>query len=124
MRFTALLSLALVALAGLATSARPALAQQGAIAYDQNNCAWGASWNYADQAQAQAKAMAECNHAGCRVLAQIGPNQCGALAATPNCKGWGWATRPTRAAAELGAMEECQGANSGQCTVRVSDCDR
>jgi hypothetical protein len=123
MRFTALLSLTFVAVVILAMNARPALAQQGAIAYDQNNCAWGDSWNFATQAQAQAKAMAECNHAGCRIMAQIGPRQCGALAATPNCKGWGWATRPTRAASELGAMQECQGANAGQCTVRLSDCN-
>jgi hypothetical protein len=124
MRRSMLLAIALLALASLVAGARPALAQSGAIAYDQNNCAWGDSWNAANQALANAAALGACKYGSCQVLAQIGPNQCGALAATPNCKGWGWATRPNRADSELGAMQECQKYNAGQCTVRVSDCNR
>jgi hypothetical protein len=123
MRLTALLSLALVALFSLAMSARPALAQQGAIAYDRANCAWGDSWNFGNSAAADAAAMAKCNHPGCQLMTQIGPHQCGALASTPNCSGYGWATRPNRAAAELGAMQQCQGYNAGQCILRLSDCN-
>jgi hypothetical protein len=115
--------LAAIAAAGLA-SASPALAQYGAIAYDTANCAWGDSWNFPNQAAADQKALAECKHPGCKVMTQIGPHQCGALAATPDCHGWGWATRPSRAAAELGAMQECQGHNAGQCAVKLGDCDR
>jgi hypothetical protein len=101
-----------------------ASAQWGAIAYDQNNCAWGDSWNYPNSPDANAHALASCNHAGCKLLAQIGPAQCGSLASTPDCKGWGWATRPTRAESELAALTECKAYNAGACVLRLSDCDR
>jgi hypothetical protein len=117
------IALAVTLALGVLASAGPARAQYGAIAYDQNNCAWGDSWNYANPALASANALSSCKAAGCKVLAQIGPAQCGALAATGNCRGWGWATRPTRAESELAAMQECQKYNAGQCTLKLSDCD-
>ena len=123
MRRALRLAIAAAALASCA-AAHPALAQYGAIAYDTTNCAWGDSWNYANQAEANAKAIAECKHPGCRVVAQIGPHQCGALAATADCHGWGWFRGPSRDGASLGAMKECQKYNAGQCTVKSNDCDR
>lgn len=113
-----------VALIGVLAIAAPAFADFGAIAYDNASCAFGRSWNYATQAEAASKATAECNHPGCRVIASIGPRQCGALAVTPNCRGFGWATRPSKDAAELKAMQDCQRDNPGQCSVKVSDCNR
>jgi hypothetical protein len=122
MRFTVVLGV--VAVASILALASPAHAQFGAIAYDNANCAWGDSWNFANQAAANMKAIAECKQPGCRAIAPIGAHLCGALATTPNCKGFGWASRPTRDAAALGAMQECQKFNAGQCSVKVSDCNR
>jgi hypothetical protein len=124
MRTIVLLAIVAAVLGGLAAGIRPAHAQYGAIAYDSANCAWGDSWNYANQAAASARALADCKGAGCKVVAPIGPNFCAALATTANCKGWGWASRSTRDAASLGAMQECQKYNAGQCTLKVSDCNR
>jgi len=124
MRPTGMFAIGLAAVVTAFVGASPARAQSGAIAYDSANCAWGDSWNFPNQEAANARALAGCRGAACRVVAPIGPHLCGALAATANCRGWGWATRPTRDAAALGAMEECQHYNAGQCTVRVSDCNR
>jgi hypothetical protein len=122
MRFTLLLAASL--LASLVAGTMPVRAQSGAIAYDSHNCAWGDSWNFPNPGAAADRALANCKHPGCRVVAQIGPRQCAALAATADCHGWGWASRGGRAEAELGAMQECQKYNAGQCTVRLSDCNR
>jgi len=119
-----MLGVAVAAALASMVAAGPALAQLGAIAYDGHNCAWGDSWNYGSRAEANAKALLECKRPGCRVVTEIGPHQCGALATTGDCHGWGWATRPTRDAASLGAMMECQKYNAGQCAVQLSDCDR
>jgi hypothetical protein len=123
MRRTALLVTGLVALISIFGS-RSAHAQYGAIAYDSNNCAWGRAWNYQTPQLAAATALAECANSGCKVMAEIGPHQCGSLASTANCKGWGWATRPTLAEAQAAALQECVGYNAGECIARVGDCDQ
>jgi hypothetical protein len=114
---------AIIALVGILADSGPAFAH-GAIAYDNESCAFGRSWNYPTPDGAADKAMAECKHPGCKIVAKIGPRQCGALAVTANCKGYGWAVRPSKDAAELKAMQDCQRDNTGQCSVKVSDCDR
>jgi Domain of unknown function (DUF4189) len=124
MRSIVLLAIGAAALASLVAGIRPAQAQYGAIAYDSANCAWGDSWNYANQAAANTRALADCKGDGCKIVAPIAPHFCGALASTANCKGWGAATRPTKDAALLAAMQDCQHYNTGQCTVRASDCNR
>jgi hypothetical protein len=124
MQRTSIVAIGLAAVITVFASGGPARAQYGAIAYDSANCAWGDSWNYASQAAASARALADCKGAACKVVAPIGPNMCAALATTANCKGWGWASRSTRDAASLGAMQECQKYNAGQCTLKVSDCNR
>jgi hypothetical protein len=124
MRSAVLLAIGAAALASLVAGIRPAHAQYGAIAYDSANCAWGDSWNYPNQAAANTRALADCKGVGCKIVAPIGPHLCAALATTGNCKGWGWASRSTRDAASLGAMQECQKYNAGQCTLKVSDCNR
>jgi hypothetical protein len=124
MRTIVLLAIVAAVLGGLAAGIRPAHAQYGAIAYDSANCAWGDSWNYATQAAADARALADCKGAACKIVAPIAPHFCGALAATANCKGWGAATRPTKDGALLAAIQDCQHYNAGQCTVRASDCNR
>jgi hypothetical protein len=84
-----------VVLGGFASSALAA--DHGAIAYDRSNCAWGRSWNYPDQRGADDRALSECASGGsnCQVVARMGPGECGAVAATGSCSGFGWATRST-----------------------------
>jgi len=101
----------------------PARADFGAIAYDQHNCAVGRSWHYDSPRRAADVALGECGHRGCQVILEIGPAQCGAIAVTENCRGYGWAKRDSRDAARLSAMENCQHYNAGQCTVRTVDCN-
>jgi|SRR5579863_910353 len=117
--------IAATALAGVFVSAAPALADFGAIAYDRTNCAWGRSWNYPGQAGADARAMAECAAGGsnCQVVAQMGPGECGAVAATPSCSGYGWATRPSVNDAQIVALEQCRNYNPGlSCTIKATVC--
>jgi hypothetical protein len=114
----------LAAFLGVLASAAPAFADFGAIAYDQHNCAFGRSWHYESPRHAADVAIAECNHPGCKVVLEVGSGQCGALAITNDCHGYGWSTRPSRDAARLGALESCQRYNAGQCTVKVVDCNR
>jgi hypothetical protein len=127
MRRTTLPVTGLVALIGVFASAAPAVAEYGSIAYDRTNCAWGRSWNYADQNGADARAMSECNAQGsnCQVVAQVGPDQCGAVAATDSCSGYGWATRSSTNNAQVVAIEQCQNYNPGvSCSVKVTVCSR
>lgn len=115
---------AATALTALLAGAMPAFADFGAIAYDQRNCAVGRSWHYDNPRRAAEKALEECGHGGCQVVLEVGPGQCGALAITDNCHGYGWAKRESRDAAKLSAMENCQRRNAGQCNVRTVDCNR
>jgi len=107
--------------ASFATSA--AAAGYGAIAYDGSNGRWGDSWRYSSVAGANERALNECGSGGCKVVIEIGPGQCGALATAGDPSGWGAATRNTRDGAELGAMQACQQANTGQCSIQASDCN-
>jgi hypothetical protein len=125
MRHSILIVAGLVGLgvfSSLATAA--SAAEYGAIAYDTGTGRWGDSRHYVTVGGATTKALAECAAAGCKTVIEIGPALCGALANTANYKGWGAASRSTRAAAELGAMEACQNANTGQCRLQVSDCNQ
>jgi hypothetical protein len=114
-------------LAGLAlvvASNGAAFAGYGAIAFDEKNCAWGRSWNYPNVNEAAAVALKECNHATCKVVIEIGPRQCGSLASTPNCRGWGAATRSSLAESQASALFDCAKANTGtQCFARVNNCN-
>ena len=73
---------------------------------------------------ANAAALSACNTADCKIVIEIGPGLCGALATAPNPTGWGTSSRGTRGDAELGAMEVCQHYNVGQCKVQASDCNQ
>jgi hypothetical protein len=112
------------ALLGVLASAGPALADFGAVAYDQQNCAFGRSWRQESARRAADVALAECAHPGCHVVLEVGAGQCGAVAITANCHGFGYAKRPSRDAAELAAMQECQKFNAGQCSPKIVDCNR
>ena len=122
-RYSSLMAIA-VGVAGIVASGAPAMADFGAIAYDQRNCAVGRSWHYDNPSHARDVALAECGHRDCRVILEVGPGQCGAIAVTPDCHGYGWAKRDSRDGARLAAMENCQHYNAGQCSVRTVDCNR
>jgi uncharacterized protein DUF4189 len=125
MRRTTPLVAGLVGLIGVFVSAAPAFAEYGSIAYDRTNCQWGRSWNYDNQNGADARAMSECSAQGsnCQVEVQVGPQQCGALAATDSCSGLGWAVRSTINDAQVVAMEQCRNYNPGvSCSVKVTVC--
>lgn len=114
-----------VCIFGTLAGMRPALADFGAIAYDRNNCAWGRSWHFESPRHAAQIALNECGHPGCRVVLEVGSGQCGALAATDNCRGFGYAARYSRREAQEAAMANCRSYNGpGVCTIRVVDCNR
>jgi len=125
MRRITLFATGLIALTGVWASAAPAFAEHGAIAYDRTNCAWGRSWNYPGQPGANNRAMSECSSRGssCQVVAEVGPGQCGAVAAIDSCSGYGWATRSNTTDAEIVALQQCRNYNSGlRCTIQVTVC--
>lgn len=84
----------------------------------------GTGWSvdYATQAEADGRALAECG-AGCRIVARIAGPQCAAYATAPNA--WGWAVAASRAQAEADARANCQRrARRGQrCDVAVWACN-
>jgi len=100
-------------------------AEYGAIAYDAGTGRFGYSWHLATAAVANSQALNECGTRGCKIVIEIGPGQCGALATMATDRtGWGAASRNTRDAASLAAMQDCQKANPGQCKVQVIDCNK
>ena len=107
----------------LATTA-PAFAGNGAFAHDETTGKYGISWNEANQKQADDAAIKGCNTTGCKVIFRTNPKQCGAIALTDDGKIWGGSTRPTKAAAELAAIQGCQKRTKVQCTVKGSECNR
>src|SRR5713101_6926506 len=117
-----------IAAAGFAAlilmAARPALAGYGAFAHDEASGEYGFSWNEANQRQADDAAIKSCNTTSCKVVFRLGPKLCGAIALTDDGKIWGGSTRPTRAAAELAAIQGCQKRTKVQCQVKGAECNK
>ena len=102
----------------------PADAGYGAIAYDQNSGKQGASWNQPTQARANELALQQCASAECRVH-PVEPKGCGALARSDKDQAWGGADRETIDNARNDAIAHCQThTTTGQCTVRLSGCNK
>ena len=116
--FVALLGLGVVQL-----TAVPALAEYGAIAWDKETGKRGASWHEPTAKRAAEAAIGECGTSGCKVVTSIGPRMCGALAASEDGKKVGAASRKDRDAARVAALKNCP-TTSGECTVRVTDCNK
>jgi hypothetical protein len=87
----------------------------GAIAYSPSSGADGYSYDYATQAEAEERALAECNSRGegCQSVLWF-RNACGALAVGPDGWGTGWAE--DQGTAEENARDECS-KHSGHCAV-------
>jgi hypothetical protein len=105
-------------------NAAPAFAEYGAFARDEATGKYGFSWNEANAKQAEDAAIKNCNTTGCKVVFRVSPKQCGAIALTDDGKIWGGSTRPTKAAAELAAIQGCQKRTKVQCSVKGSECNK
>jgi hypothetical protein len=123
MRRATFAAAALLGLGSVQLTAAPALAGYGAIAWDQETGKRGWSWNQSTQQRADEMALSECGASGCKVVTRIGPARCGALATTEDGKLAGAAGRKTRDAARLAALKDCP-KKSGECIVRVTDCNK
>jgi hypothetical protein len=116
-----------VALLGLGYTllpAIPALAGYGAIAWDRGTGKYGVSWNQPTPRRAEEAALGECGASGCKVVGEVGPAMCGALATTADGKHAGAARRKDRDAARLAALKNCNKDQAGECTVRATDCNK
>lgn len=99
-----------------------AAASFGSVAYDEFTGRYGLSWNQKTASRADDAALTGCAAENCRIVFRVGPQQCGALAASDSGS-WGGSTRPQRDAARLAAIENCQERTSAQCKVRRSLCN-
>jgi hypothetical protein len=105
-------------------TAVPAHAGYGAIAYDQNGGKQGSSWDQPTPARANELALKQCSSPQCRVH-PVEPAGCGALAMSDKDKAWGGADRANLADARRDAVLHCQThTTGGDCTVRVSGCNK
>ena len=114
----------LLGLGWIMVGAGPALAQYGAIAWDKDTGKYGASWNQPTSQKAAAAALGECGASGCKVVIRTRQATCAALATTEDGKYAGGASRKDRDEARLAALKNCQKGKAGECTVRVTDCNK
>jgi hypothetical protein len=115
---------AMLALASVFLPAPPAFAGYGAIAWDKESGKQGWSWNQATAQKAAERALSQCGASGCKVIIHTSTGRCAALATTGDGKYIGASARATQDAARLAALSECRKGNAGDCTVRVSDCNK
>jgi serine/threonine-protein kinase len=123
MRRATFAAAALLGLGAALLAGTPAFAGYAAIAWDQETGKRGWSWNQSTQQRADEMALSECGASGCKVVTRIGPARCGALATSEDGKLAGAAGRKTRDAARLAALKDCP-KKSGECIVRVTDCNK
>ena len=96
----------------------------GAIAWDEATGTYGSSWNQATAQRAADVALSKCGSTGCKVVIRPGRRECAALATTESGKYAGGAARRDKDAARLAALTNCKKGNAGECTVRVTDCNK
>ena len=124
MRRATLAAAALLGLALVQLTAMPAVAQYGAIAWDKETGKYGASWNQDTPKRAEEVALGECGSTGCKVIIRTRRAMCAALATNESGKYAGGASRRDREAARLSALANCKKGKAGECTVRVTDCNK
>jgi len=93
----------------------------GSFAYNESNGAWGKSYNYSSQGDADRRALAECAQrgSGCKIVQRF-VDECAAYARSAD-GGSGWSTAWTKRAAENSAMRYCKQYGSG-CVITASVC--
>lgn len=99
-----------------------------AIAFGQGanrHWAYGSDHSRADQATAQAIAMAGCRRhlSTCRII-YSGRNGCVALAVGRHTNGYGYAWGESLGAALSSAMQQCISSNPTGCNIKEQFCDR
>jgi Domain of unknown function (DUF4189) len=124
MRRATLAAAALLGFGMIQLAAVPAFAEYGAIAWDKETGKYGASWNEATAQRAAEAALSQCGASSCKVVIHPGRKECAALATTENGKYAGGAARRDRDAARLAALSNCKKGNAGECTIRVTDCNK
>ena len=124
MRRATLAAVGLSVLASVLLISVPARAQYGAIAWDEGSGKRGWSWNQQTQSRADEVALRECGATGCKVIMRTGRRQCAALATTETGKSVGAARRKDRDDARIAALTDCQKRKAGECTIRVTDCNK
>lgn len=108
----------------LAAQAAPALADYGALAYDDGAHKYGFSWNEGNERKAEDNALKSCGSDKCKVVFRTGSKECGAIATSADGKAWGAGKHAKRDTAQLAAIENCQKRISGQCKIKESECNR
>jgi Domain of unknown function (DUF4189) len=124
MRSTFLTACGLLTMGSALLTAAPALAQSGAIAWDKETGKYGASWNQDTPKRAEEVALGECGATGCKVIIRTRRAMCAALATNESGKYAGGASRKDREAARLAALANCKKGDAGECTVRITDCNK
>jgi hypothetical protein len=124
MRCATVAAAVLLALALTQLTAMPAFAQYGAIAWDKETGKYGASWNQDSPKRAEEVALSDCGATGCKVIIRTRRAMCAALATNESGKYAGGASRRDREGARLSALTNCKKGNAGECTVRVTDCNK
>jgi hypothetical protein len=124
MRRATLIATVLLGLGSVLLTGEPAFAQNGAIAWDRETGKYGASWNKATAQDAAEAALSDCGASGCKVIIRTRRAMCAALATNESGKYAGGASRRDREAARLAALKDCEKGKAGECTVRVTDCNK
>jgi hypothetical protein len=117
-------ALAVLALLCTWLPALPAFAGFGAIAWDAASGKSGWVWNEPTPQKAAAGAIRQCGISSCKVVIHTDAKQCAALATTKDGKAAGGAARPTKDAARLAALTQCQKRKAGDCILQTSDCNK
>jgi Domain of unknown function (DUF4189) len=91
----------------------------GAVAFDQDSLAFGYSYNWGSQQQADAAALRKCN-GNCKVIGKYW-NNCGSLAAA-NDGSYGWDANLDEDLATSRALANCNRYGTG-CETKVTVCN-
>jgi uncharacterized protein DUF4189 len=96
----------------------------GALAFDESNGRYGLSSNQVTQLRADYAAVNTCGSNNCKIVFPTAARQCSAIATADTGNAWGAGKQLNLAAAELDAMNNCRKHTTGQCRLRVADCNR
>ena len=91
----------------------------GAVAFDEDSLAFGYSYNWGSQQQADAAAVRKCQ-GNCKVIGQYW-NNCGSLAAAKDGS-YGWAANLDENVATSRALANCNRYGTG-CETKVTVCN-
>lgn len=97
----------------------------GAIAYDRKTGAWGYSYNWNTQREAEDNALAQCKKndgPDCEVMVWY-QRECGAVASADGDEAY-WGTGDGEGAAGANALASCKRDGGKNCNIQVEECSR